>query len=277
MLDRFRSTLSLVSRIPLKGAFRFDPSRTDFYLPVTGLLPAFLGFGVFWGSAALTERAALRAVLTLLVQYLAFNLFHLDGLADTADAFLGSCSRERRLASLKDSRLGVYGVCAAFADLGLKAALLAALSPLFFRFPSCLFAYPLTGRFGAALIPCMAKPARPGGLGALVQGACLSRCLGGVAAALLLWAALVRGLIAAVSALIPQVFTGPFTGFPCPALLLLLLPPAAGAPAALFFARLYRKGLDGYTGDALGAAVETGELLHLLIALGIARAWGFAV
>jgi adenosylcobinamide-GDP ribazoletransferase len=34
----------------------------------------------------------------------------------------------------------------------------------------------------------------------------------------------------------------------------------------LFYARLYRSGLGGYTGDALGAAVETAELLHLAAA-----------
>ncbi|MDR3174081.1 MAG: adenosylcobinamide-GDP ribazoletransferase, partial [Treponema sp.] len=163
MFDRFLSTLSLVCRIPLRARFRFDPSRTDFYLPLTGLAPALLGLLVFWGSSPLTESPVIRAILILLVQYLCFNLFHLDGLADSADAFLGAFSQEQRLAILKDSRIGVYGFFAALGDLGLKAALLAQLSPLLFRFPAGLFAYPLSGRFSAALIPCMTKPARPGG------------------------------------------------------------------------------------------------------------------
>jgi adenosylcobinamide-GDP ribazoletransferase len=281
ILDRFLSTLSLVCRIPLKIRFRFDPSRTDFYLPLTGLIPALLGFLVFWGSAPLTESPLLRIILTLLVQYLAFNLFHLDGLADTADAFLGNLPREKRLAVLKDSRIGVYGLFAALADLSLKAALLSALFPLFSRFPGCLFAYPLTGRFSAALIPCMTPPAQPGGLGALVRDARPSRCLGGILAGLLLWLALVAGLIKAASLAAPSQFSPPFAAASLSALpllaLLLTLPLAAGALNALFFARLYRRSLGGYTGDALGAAVETGELVHLAVVMVVGRIWEYTL
>ena len=39
--------------------------------------------------------------------------------------------------------------------------------------------------------------------------------------------------------------------------------PLFSVLGALGIARLYRKHLGGYTGDALGAAVELGELLHL--------------
>jgi adenosylcobinamide-GDP ribazoletransferase len=236
-----------------------------------------LGFLVFWGSSLVTENPFIGAVLTLLVQYLCFNLFHLDGLADTADAFLGAFSRERRLAILKDSRIGVYGCFAIFADLSLKAALLAALSPLFFRFSACFFAYPLTGRFGAALIPCLTKPARSEGLGALIKDARLSRCLGGILAGLLLWTALILGLIGILTRFTPSWFSLPFAEGPFPTALLLALPPASGFINALFFARLYRNALGGYTGDTLGAAVETGELLHLLIVLVVFRLWGFTL
>jgi adenosylcobinamide-GDP ribazoletransferase len=277
MFDRFLSALSLVCRIPLKGRFRFDPSRTDFYLPLTGLLPAFLGFLVFLGSSALTESPFIQIILILLAQYLCFNLFHLDGLADTADAFLGNFSKEQRFAILKDSRIGVYGLFAAFGVLSLKTALLVRLSPFFFRFSACLFAYPLTGRFSAALVPCMTKPARSGGLGVLVKDARPARCLGGILTGLLLWTALALGSGKALSALIPLGFAVPFAGGLLPGMLLLILPPAAGVVSAFFFARLYRRTLGGYTGDTLGAAVETGELLHLITILLIFRVWGFSV
>jgi adenosylcobinamide-GDP ribazoletransferase len=51
-----------------------------------------------------------------------------------------------------------------------------------------------------------------------------------------------------------------------------LVPAAAGFAAAVillcpltafFYARLYRRGIGGYTGDAMGAAVETAEILSL--------------
>ncbi|MDR1149108.1 MAG: adenosylcobinamide-GDP ribazoletransferase, partial [Spirochaetaceae bacterium] len=65
----------------------------------------------------------------------------------------------------------------------------------------------------------------------------------------------------------PAGFGLPFAEGPFPTALLLILPPVAGVINALFFARLYRNALGGYTGDTLGAAIETGELLHLLIVL----------
>jgi adenosylcobinamide-GDP ribazoletransferase len=277
MFDRFLSTLSLVCRIPLGPRFRFDPSRTDFYLPIAGLIPAFLGFLIFAGSSLLTESPFIRTLLTLLVQYFCFNLFHLDGLADTADAFLGSFSKEQRFAILKDSRIGVYGLFAAFAALSLKTALLARLSPLVFLFPAGILAYPLTGRFSAALIPRMANPAKPGGLGALTKDARFCRCIAGVLIALAFWTLIVLGLLKAASLFITPRFVLPFAGGLLPTVLLLTLPLGLAVLNALFFACLYRRSLGGYTGDALGAAVETGELLHLLTALVVFKVWGFAV
>jgi adenosylcobinamide-GDP ribazoletransferase len=239
------------------------------------VIPALLSFLVFWGTSPLTGSPVIGIILTLLAQYLCFNLFHLDGLADTADAFLGAFSREQRLAILKDSRIGVYGFFAALADLSLKAAVMAALAPFFFRFPLCCFDYPLTGRFSAALIPCLAKPARSGGLGALIKDARPSRCLGGILAGLFLWAALVLGIAGAISRFTPAGFSLPFAEgpIPFPTALLLILPLVSGVINALFFARLYRNALGGYTGDTLGAAIETGELLHLLIVLMGLRIW----
>jgi cobalamin synthase len=52
-----------------------------------------------------------------------------------------------------------------------------------------------------------------------------------------------------------------------PAVLLTLFSMVLIAPGtAFFYARLYRRGIGGYTGDTLGAAVETSELLHLAAA-----------
>jgi adenosylcobinamide-GDP ribazoletransferase len=40
---------------------------------------------------------------------------------------------------------------------------------------------------------------------------------------------------------------------------------------ALYFAHLYKKRIAGYTGDALGAAVESAELCYLFAALIVTR------
>jgi adenosylcobinamide-GDP ribazoletransferase len=273
MLDRFLSALSLVSRIPVRLRYKFDLSRIDFYLPITGLCPAFLAFLVFTLLRPFNS-VLLSIILTLIVQYLCFNLFHLDGLMDTADAFLGTADREKRLAILKDSRIGVYGFFAGLADLGLKAALLYTIFAGTRAVPVFVFAYPIFGRFSAALIPCMTKPAQPDGLGALIKNSKAWRCIAGVLAALLIWLAFVWALHILPDlgaqpgfAALPDLSAQPGFAAIIPALIfhgvsLLLICPLT----AFFYARLYTQSLGGYTGDALGAAIETAELLCLLAA-----------
>ncbi|MDR2662982.1 MAG: adenosylcobinamide-GDP ribazoletransferase [Treponema sp.] len=273
--DRFLSTFSLISRIPVKAKFNFDPSGMDFFLPVTGVVPALLVFIacviLSFAGNLLVRYPLIAAVLIIIVQYFCFNLFHLDGLMDTADAFLGTVRREKRQEILKDSRVGVYGFFAGFISLVLKAALLSGLCPVIPAFPAVILAYPVTGRFAAALLPCMAEPANPGGLGALLKDSRPRRCVLGFAAAAAVWVLIAWGLLNA-AALMPV----PGSGFSVNILGAALVPAAllAGLSAlviapgtAFFYARLYRRGIGGYTGDALGAAVETAELLYLAAAL----------
>ena len=243
----------------------------DFYLPITGIFPALLGLLLFvMGSLFFKFPDALVAILILIAQYLGFNLFHLDGLMDTADAFLGSADREKRLLILKDSRIGVYGFFAGITILGLKAMFLCSLFPFARNFPALVFAYPLWGRLSAALIPCMVRPLNPDSLGALAKDSRPLRCVFGMALALLLWTPPVQGLWMAM----------PFSNIPATAamneilsaniitaLCLCVISPFV----AFYYARLYRNSLGGYTGDALGAAIETSEVLYGLTALAVYR------
>lgn len=259
MVNRFLSTLSLVSRFPIKrGKEKFDLSRADFYLPIVGIVPASVSLLTLGVGYLLTGSPLLAVVLGLIVQYLGFNLFHLDGLMDTADAFLDAFDREKRFMVLKDSRIGVYGFFAGLAVLSLKAGLLFTLFPWLVYFPAPLLAYPISGRFSAALIPCLTAPAKPGGLGALVKDLRPYRVLAGLLTGLLLWTALVWGI---------SVFFA--LGDPRYGLSGLLLAVSLGSSplVSVFLARLYQKHLGGYTGDALGAAVELAELLYLALSL----------
>ncbi|MDR3147404.1 MAG: adenosylcobinamide-GDP ribazoletransferase [Treponema sp.] len=271
-MDRFLSTFSLISRIPVKVKFNFDSSRMDFYLPLAGLVPALLVFitcvVLSFAADTLLRSPLIAAVLVIVVQYFCFNLFHLDGLMDTADAFLGIANREKRLDILKDSRIGVYGFFAGFTLLFFKVALLSGLYPLIPAFPAVLLLYPLSGRFCAALVPCMVPPASAGGLGALLKDSRPGRCIGGMISGAGLWFFMVWGLVN-LAAFIPgfgfcvQVWgTAPVST----ALLAAFSLGIAAPGTAFFYARLYRRGIGGYTGDALGAAVETAELLHLAAA-----------
>jgi len=260
--DRFSSTFTLVSRIPLPWAFDFDPSAIDFWLPLVGFPVALVTATSFYAFCLFLGDPVLSLLLALMAQYGAFNLFHFDGLLDTADAFLGSVSREKRLAILKDSRIGVYALFSGIAYLALKAVLLYRLRSLPSLLMAFLFAYPITGRFAAALIPVFFVPAKNEGLGNLTQGSRIGRTLGGFCISFLLWMGL--GILG------PSLFHPP--SVPAPPMVpsirffyLWLFPLWTAPLVTLFLGRLYQKNLGGYTGDTLGAAVELGELGHLFM------------
>lgn len=275
--DRFLSTLSVASRIPVKTRFDFDPSGMDYWLPVTGLFPALMALLLFACTSSFGIDPLAAAVVTLTAQYLCFNLFHLDGLMDTADAFLGTADREKRLSILKDSRIGVYGFFAGFAALSLKTAFLRVVFTMepppcpglpsgSFPLPAVFLAFPLFGRFSAALVPCMAKPASPGGLGAMAKDARPCRCIAGTAAALACFGLCVLGW-ALLETVLPGRPAAPSLPRPVLRALAYAVICLALAPlTALFYARLYRNSLGGYTGDALGAAIESAEILSLAAA-----------
>jgi adenosylcobinamide-GDP ribazoletransferase len=275
--DRFLSTFSLITRIPVKVKFNFDPSRIDFYLPVTGIISAlfvFIAYFIFSFAGNMPlNHPWISAILIIIIQYLCFNLFHLDGLMDTADAFLGTVNREKRLEILKDSRVGVYGFFAGFMDLMLKIVLLSTLLPLMREYAAIIPACAIAGRYSAALIPSMAPPAGKGGLGALAKDSKALRTITGAVIAFFVWALAAWGLVK-LAALIPgSMYASIDLGMNflsrhiLPGGILALLSLVVIGPlTALFYAQLYRQGIGGYTGDAMGAAVETGEMLYLAAA-----------
>ena len=68
------------------------------------------------------------AAAVLVIVLLSFSGgLHLDGLADTADGFFSSRSRERILEIMKDSHIGAMGVIAIVCVLLVKFAALASL------------------------------------------------------------------------------------------------------------------------------------------------------
>jgi adenosylcobinamide-GDP ribazoletransferase len=306
-LNRFLSVFSLVSRIPVPIRFAFDPSRMDFHLPLVGLPVALVVIAAYAGSFFVTGSRLLAVVLAVLAQYLCFNLFHLDGLADTADAFLGNADKERTFAILKDSRVGVYGMFAGVMSVILKTALLYALVSGGKRYGLLGWTYPIAGRFAAALIPCICRPAKDAGLGALARGSGVARSVAGWGAASIAGMGMILGIgalglgggggIAGVCATglggvggilgiaahsladgigiagggggIGGVCATGLGGLIMPCGIAIAVSGVAAVVTASFYATVHKKRIDGYTGDALGAAVETAEAVSLLIAVAI--------
>jgi adenosylcobinamide-GDP ribazoletransferase len=260
-LRRFLSVFTLVSRVPIAVSFEPDYSRSDFWLPLVGAFAAaFALAGAFLGSAVFGDPAFV-ALCSLLFQYSAFNLFHLDGLMDSADAMMPMVAPERRLEILKDSRIGVYAFFAGCLALALRFISIVRLcgnagdGPCSLISPNliaALLSAPIAGRTASAMIPRVSKPARPRGLGAQMKGFSAARISAGFILGLLplaAWGLLTdQAAIVVVSAAIAL---------------------ASALASGLYFARLYRKKVGGFTGDALGAATEIGELLSILVSAAV--------
>jgi adenosylcobinamide-GDP ribazoletransferase len=102
------SALRFLTVLPLPGRAEVTEQalgRATAWFPLVGAL---IG-AILAGAGALTRG------------------LHLDGLADSADGLLGGQTRERRLAIMKDSRIGAFGLLAVVGLLALKLAFLAEL------------------------------------------------------------------------------------------------------------------------------------------------------
>ena len=185
-------------------------------------------------------RRGRRAALAVAATMLATGCLHEDGLADTADGFGGGKTREQKLDIMRDSHIGVYGVCALTMSLFLRVAALASL-PSAHAVVWALIASHAAARATMPALMLMLPPARSDGL---------SHDAGrppaeGVAR---------RGhgfLILAICL------------HPGHALLALILL----AVIVALMAWLERDQIEGQTGDVLGALEQTSEIAVLLVAL----------
>jgi adenosylcobinamide-GDP ribazoletransferase len=157
---------------------------------------------------------------------------HQDGLADTADGLGARGERERRLAAMRDSAIGAYGVLALLGWALLLVTTLGELSTA--HAAAALITAAAAGRWAALLHAVSARPARADGLGA---GFAVGRWRLGCATVLV--GALALPLCSALPALAA-------------------LTAAAAMPALMsLFAR---RTLGGRTGDTLGATIALTEL-----------------
>lgn len=254
-LHKAASVWSLMSRIPVTLQSAPDYAEADWMIPTVGLgAAATAAAGAGLGLVAFGP-GILAALCAIAAQYLAFNLFHFDGLCDSADAMGAFGDEEKRRTALKDPRIGSFGLFAGCMALAARFGALSALLSAGGIAPwAALALAPVAGRFGAVVIVCSARPAGQGGLGAALGGAKPIR------------AALGYALASAPAALLAGIMGGPAA-----AGALVLAGAAAGIIAGLVVGRWYQRRLGGYSGDALGAAVEIGELLVLCGAAALLR------
>jgi adenosylcobinamide-GDP ribazoletransferase len=237
-----------LTRMPLpapKVIGKGDVSRALWAAPVVGGAVGVFGAAVYWLMHILHVPDFLAATLAVAATVAATGALHEDGLADVADGFGGGVTRERKLAIMRDSRIGTYGVCALVLSFMLRVGALANLGA------PVVVGMALIAAHAAARAPMpdfmrLVPPARTDGLSAGAgeppRASAVAACLLGVAILIVCLGASI-GLIAA------------------------LVVACGFAVMAL----LCRRQIGGQTGDVLGALEQLGEVVVLLVAAAAAQ------
>lgn len=166
MTRPFLIALQFLTRLPLRLDGELsdaDLGRSVAYYPFVGMLLGALLIGAQWLLANLP--VLLQAALLLVIWVSITGALHLDGLADSVDAWVGGHGdRERTLSIMKDPRSGPMGVTAVVLVLLVKFAALAALCESANALGLALA--PILGRTVLPLLFLSTPYVRSGGLGA---------------------------------------------------------------------------------------------------------------
>lgn len=233
-----RAAVTFLTRVRVGGEIRWphDIALGVPWFPVVGCAVGVLVAAVY-ASGLWILPPFVSSALAVGAGVVATGAFHEDGLADTADAFGGRRSPEETVRILKDPRLGSYGVLAVVLTMLIRVGSVSALDG-----PAAFVLLPAAGAMSrAGAIALLAgRVATADGLGAAYASVVRARQLAialGVAGAI--------GIAALGSAVIPA--------------------GAGVAVACLITGRFARRRIGGVTGDVLGAAQQTGEILVLLV------------
>lgn len=242
-LRLFFTALAFFTRIPcaaLGSQDEQDFSHAAKFLPLVGAVIGSIAAAIYLAAHRVFPQE-IAVLASMAASLWLTGAFHEDGLADAADGLGGSWNKEQALAIMKDSRLGTYGAIALFLVLLTKFESLSYLDPAII--PAGLIAGHTLSRFGAVMViatqsyvrtSSKAKPftsrLSPGEIG-------LAALFGVVPLALL-----------------------------TPRLLISVVPVVL---AWLWFSRLLKRRLEGYTGDCLGAMQQLCEIAFYLSLLGL--------
>jgi adenosylcobinamide-GDP ribazoletransferase len=249
--SEFMNALRFMTIVPVPSAdTEIAPdwlSRCAKYFPVVGV-----GIGIvsavvllladrIWGPVV----ASLFAVATSIA---ITGALHEDGLADTADGLGGGSSVEKRLAIMKDSRIGTYGTLALVFSLSLRATALADM-PLWTA-AAALISVHAAARITPAFV-----------INALPYAGDTAAMKVGYSEAPVSAHDQRFALLVVLCALLPLAFVS------IPSVISGLLLGATLAAALTLWAR---RRINGYTGDVLGAIEQVFEIGFLLgVAAGI--------
>ena len=245
--------LGFFSRIPIRYFERPAEHPTEFRLaaaawPLAGLVIALAPASVLLLSSLAGIPAVITATLSVALLIALTGAMHEDGLGDVADGFGGGGDKAKKLAIMRDSRLGTYGVLALVVTLIVRIFGLAAI--LFISLPAAfaaVLAVAVASRSLALAHWYALLPAREDGLA--------------VRAGRPDWLALLIGLAIGALALVLLL---PFAGGS------VLFAAALASLGVVGLTRLTRRQIGGHTGDTIGASQQIAEALLLA---GLAAQW----
>ena len=223
-------------------------SRCARYFPAVGICVGLVSAAVLVLADAIWG-ADISALLAVAASIAVTGALHEDGLADTADAFGGGWSVEKRLAIMKDSRIGAYGTLALVFGVGLRVTALADM-PLWGGAAALISAHA-----AARITPVFAMNALPYAGDATAMK--VSYADARISTNDILFA-----LIVVMCALMPLAFVSKLSVISG-----LLLGAGLSIAGALWARRL----IGGYTGDVLGAIEQMFEIGFLLGVAAIIR------
>ncbi|MCO5130667.1 MAG: adenosylcobinamide-GDP ribazoletransferase [Xanthobacteraceae bacterium] len=243
--EHFRHALRFLTVLPVRparGAIAPDwLTRCLKYSPLVGA-----GIGAVAAVVLLiaTElwNETIAAMLAVATTIALTGALHEDGFADTFDAFGGGFTVEKRLAIMKDSRIGTYGALALGLDVALRIAALAALTP--WQGAAALVAAHAAARAAPAWV--MTRLGYSGDVSAMKVAYAESRPRADE---------LQLGLIFVLLALLPLALISA---------LAVAFGVVLGAAAAAALALWARRLIGGYTGDVLGGIEQAFEIGFLL-------------
>lgn len=242
------TAVRLLSVVPIGGA---EGERPVAWFGWVGWLYTGVAVAIAWlaGSTGLTTGIGSLFVAVLVVASWAglSGFLHWDGLADAADGLGVRGDATRKLAVMKDSTIGAFGVVAIVFVALLQVTSLAVAVDAGSRW---VLAAPVFGRVGAALALWFRRPASSTGLAARYA----SR------------PGAVGGLVLAAS-LVPLLAVS----FPPSGPRIILF--AAGITFASLVPGVFARRLGGVNGDVLGATILLSETFMLV---GCALAGGYA-
>jgi len=118
-MKKLISAIQFLTILPVGKASTFDAKGMIPFFPVVGIILGLM-VAIFDRLALMLWPEQVVAVLNVIFLVVLTGSFHLDGLGDTADGLFGHRSKEKALAIMKDSRIGVMGVVAIVCGLAIK-------------------------------------------------------------------------------------------------------------------------------------------------------------